>query len=168
MEDAHTADLSLDEGVENSNAFFAVYDGHGGAAMAKFAGINVHKRLVTEKAYHEKQYEEALKRAFLGTDRDFLAAHAKASGSLGCTAVAALVTGDDKIYVANAGDSRSVLSVKGEVEPLSFDHKPGNLTERNRIVAAGGYIERGRVNGNLAPSRALGNFRFKKKNIFDS
>jgi protein phosphatase 2C family protein 2/3 len=30
MEDAHAAELSLDEGVENSNAFFAVYDGHGG------------------------------------------------------------------------------------------------------------------------------------------
>jgi protein phosphatase 2C family protein 2/3 len=29
MEDAHVADLSLDEG-EDSNAFFAVYDGHGG------------------------------------------------------------------------------------------------------------------------------------------
>lgn len=27
---------------------------------------------------------------------------------------------------ANAGDSRSVLAVKGEVKPLSFDHKPTN------------------------------------------
>jgi serine/threonine protein phosphatase PrpC len=31
MEDIHAAVLLLDEGVENSNAFFAVYDGHGGA-----------------------------------------------------------------------------------------------------------------------------------------
>jgi serine/threonine protein phosphatase PrpC len=30
MEDAHVAELSLDEGVETSNAFFAVYDGHSG------------------------------------------------------------------------------------------------------------------------------------------
>lgn len=68
---------------------------------------------------------------------------------------------------ANAGDSRSVISVKGEVKPLSFDHKPVNESmsrpffliesfvfiilmisaERSRIGAAGGYVEFGRVNG---------------------
>ena len=90
MEDAHATVLFLDEGDEKSNAFFAVYDGHGGACyilfcpcqfanfiqgdtIAKFASKNVHKRLVTEKAYCEKRYEEALKRAFLGTDEDLLA-----------------------------------------------------------------------------------------------
>jgi hypothetical protein len=31
MEDAHAAVVPLDDGAENSNAFFAVYDGHGGA-----------------------------------------------------------------------------------------------------------------------------------------
>jgi protein phosphatase 2C family protein 2/3 len=30
MEDAHTTILALDEGKEESNTFFAVYDGHGG------------------------------------------------------------------------------------------------------------------------------------------
>jgi protein phosphatase 2C family protein 2/3 len=34
MEDAHAIVLSLDEGVEKSNTFFAVYDGHGGAFSA--------------------------------------------------------------------------------------------------------------------------------------
>ena len=27
---------------------------------------------------------------------------------------------------ANAGDSRSVLGIKGRAKPLSFDHKPQN------------------------------------------
>lgn len=71
----------------------------------------------------------------------------------------------EHLFQANAGDSRSVISVKGEVKPLSFDHKPSNdsmfcsltyplslnrhssAAERARIVGAGGYIEYGRVNG---------------------
>lgn len=59
----------------------------------------------------------------------------------GCTAVAALLVAgpapkDSKqekiarrIIVANAGDSRSVLSYKGEAKPMSYDHKPGNKGE---------------------------------------
>ena len=46
-----------------------------GDKVSNFSAINVHKRLVTETAYHEKRYEEALKRAFLGTDEDFLAGY---------------------------------------------------------------------------------------------
>jgi protein phosphatase 2C family protein 2/3 len=34
--------------------------------------------------------------------------------------------------------------------------------EKARIVAAGGFVDFGRVNGNLALSRALGDFEFKK------
>jgi len=124
--------------------------------------VNVHKRLVTEEAYYEKRYEEALKRAFLGTDKDLLADPSYKKDSSGCTAVAALVTNDNKIYVANAGDSRSVISVKGEVKELSSDHKPWHRTERTRIYGAGGYINNGRVNEDLALTRGLGDFRYKK------
>ncbi|KAI0269823.1 phosphatase 2C-like domain-containing protein [Gloeopeniophorella convolvens] len=164
MEDAHTVALDLDERNDEalSNTFFAVYDGHGGGSVARFAGQNVHKRLVKEEAYRQQNYEDAMRRAFLGTDEDMLADPTYSRDPSGCTAISALVTADNKIYVANAGDSRSVLSVKGEVKPLSFDHKPGNETERRRIHAAGGYIEYGRVNGNLALARALGDFEYKK------
>lgn len=34
--------------------------------------------------------------------------------------------------------------------------------EKARITAAGGFVDFGRVNGNLALSRALGDFEFKK------
>ncbi|KAI0252000.1 phosphatase 2C-like domain-containing protein [Lactifluus subvellereus] len=164
MEDAHAVSLNLDESEEdaNSNTFFAVYDGHGGSSVARFAGQNVHRRLVQEDSYRQQNYEEAMRRAFLGMDEEMLTNPAYSRDPSGCTAVTALVTRDNRIFVANAGDSRSVLSVKGEAKPLSFDHKPGNESERKRILAAGGYIEFGRVNGNLALARALGDFEFKK------
>lgn len=47
------------------------------------------------------------------------------SDSAGCTANVLLIT-PKKIFVANAGDSRSVLSKSGKAVPLSFDHKPEN------------------------------------------
>lgn len=62
----------------------------------------------------------------------------------------------------NVGDSRAVACVAGVAVPLSYDHKPANEGEAKRIVAAGGWVEFNRVNGNLALSRALGDFAFKK------
>lgn len=52
--------------------------------------------------------------------------------------------------------------MNGSYEALSFDHKPTNEEEMRRIVAAGGWVDSNRVNGNLALSRALGDFIFKK------
>ena len=63
---------------------------------------------------------------------------------------------------ANAGDSRAVISVAGKVKPLSYDHKPTDEAEMERIINAGGFVEFGRVNGNLALSRAIGDFEFKQ------
>lgn len=37
-----------------------------------------------------------------------------------------------------------------------------------RIVAAGGFVEFGRVNGNLALSRAIGDFEFKQNKMLDA
>ena len=63
---------------------------------------------------------------------------------------------------------------------MSYDHKPQNegktsprsslsihhlrllAGEKARICAAGGFVDFGRVNGNLALSRAIGDFEFKK------
>ena len=41
----------------------------------------------------------------------------------GCTACVALIK-DKKLFVANAGDSRCVISRKGQACNLSKDHKP--------------------------------------------
>jgi protein phosphatase 2C family protein 2/3 len=168
MEDAHAAVLDLQKpddpskaGPEGRISFFGVYDGHGGDKVAMFSGENVHKILAKQSAFNDSNYEQALKDGFLATDRAILQDPQYNDEVSGCTASTALIS-DTKIYVANAGDSRTVLGVKGRAKPLSFDHKPQNEGEKARICAAGGFVDFGRVNGNLALSRAIGDFEFKR------
>lgn len=70
----------------------------------------------------------------------------------------------DTLFCANVGDSRAVASINGDVQPLSEDHKPHLFGEYTRITNAGGWVDCNRVNGNLALSRALGDFIFKRNN----
>lgn len=81
--------------------------------------------------------------------------------SIGCTANVIMMEDYKKLYIANAGDSRSVLARKGKAVPLSFDHKPENDEERRRIEKAGSTITEGRVDGNLNLSRSLGDLKYK-------
>ena len=87
---------------------------------------------------------------------------AEAGPSAGCTAVVALIA-DGQLIVANAGDSRCVLCRSGEASALSRDHKPTDADEHARIVAAGGFVAEGRVNGSLNLSRALGDMEYKNR-----
>ncbi|XP_053210593.1 probable protein phosphatase CG10417 isoform X2 [Panonychus citri] len=79
----------------------------------------------------------------------------------GCTAVFALLKGN-RLYVANAGDSRCVVSRRGKALDMSLDHKPEDTIEKKRIEAAGGIVNSdGRVNGGLNLSRAIGDHAYK-------
>ncbi|XP_070554054.1 probable protein phosphatase 2C T23F11.1 isoform X2 [Ptychodera flava] len=159
MEDAHTHILSLQD--DKSAAFFAVYDGHGGAKVAQYAGKNLHNRITQQPAYSRGDIEEAIKGGFISIDEDMLEDDLMKDELAGTTAVIVLMK-DNKMYCGNVGDSRAVACTRGQVQQLSYDHKPSNEDETKRIIAAGGWVEFNRVNGNLALSRALGDFVFKK------
>ena len=80
----------------------------------------------------------------------------------GTTAIVVLLT-PKWIVCANAGDSRAIYSRSNHRSvPLSYDHKPDDEDEERRIREAGGYVSGGRVEGDLAVSRGLGDFRFKE------
>nr|KAI8750109.1 protein phosphatase 1G-like [Biomphalaria glabrata] len=80
----------------------------------------------------------------------------------GCTACVCLLQGK-QLIVANAGDSRCVLSRAGKAIELSFDHKPEDECEKTRIERAGGKVTSdGRVNGGLNLSRAIGDHVYKR------
>lgn len=65
--------------------------------------------------------------------------------SAGCTANVCLKH-KNKLYIANAGDARSVICVKNKTDntvtekALSIDHKPDDPLEKNRITNAGGFV----------------------------
>ena len=85
---------------------------------------------------------------------------AKISMFTGCTACV-LVVHDNKLYFANAGDSRSVLCKKGQAFPMSIDHKPSIPAELKRIEKAEGWVSDGRILGNLNISRGIGDSEYK-------
>jgi serine/threonine protein phosphatase PrpC len=87
----------------------------------------------------------------------------------GSTAIAALFI-NNKLFVANAGDSRAVMGDGSVAVRCSTDHKPDNPEEEERIAKSGGVVVKtfnkfgntiARVNGQLAVSRALGDHTFK-------
>ena len=108
----------------------------------------------------EGKIEEGIKEGFLAIDEKMRTDEEMKGDTSGATAVVVIVKGN-KIYCGNVGDSRAVACITGVAKPLSFDHKPANEAESKRITAAGGWVEFNRVNGNLALSRALGDFTFK-------
>ncbi|KAF3832509.1 hypothetical protein F7725_026174 [Dissostichus mawsoni] len=80
----------------------------------------------------------------------------------GTTAVVALIRGK-QLIVANAGDSRCVVSERGKAVEMSYDHKPEDELELTRIKNAGGKVTMdGRVNGGLNLSRAIGDHFYKR------
>lgn len=51
MEDSHTHILSLPD--DPGTSFFAVYDGHGGASVAQYAGKHLHKFILKRPEYKD-------------------------------------------------------------------------------------------------------------------
>lgn len=170
MEDRHCAQMlpaperSLADSASDMEApqelltgFYAVFDGHNGTSAAQFAAEHMAQFLLSDSSFSNKP-SVALVNSFLRSDHEFCeavcAGRCQESGS---TALVALVAGN-QLVVANAGDSRAVLSRRGKAMQLSTDHKP--LAEQSRVVAAGGRVcGEGLLNGELTVSRALGDFQ---------
>lgn len=163
-----------------------------GPAVSEFTKRRLPDVLLKNSNYISGNYEIALKEAFLRIDEilstedgreEIKAIHAELNKKAqanpgpknpmefmlgeespegeGCTANVILFK-KGFIYVANAGDSRSVLAQKGVAKDLSVDHKPEDEVEHSRITKAGGSIQNGRVDGNLNLSRSLGDLQYKK------
>lgn len=155
-----------------------------GQDVAIFAKKNLPILLKGLPSFKSKNYKQALIDAFMGLDKRLDTQEGKSeikqiheesknspvfeqqdcnelANNMGCTACVALIT-KTEIYVANAGDSRCVLSKNGVAVNLSDDHKPDLELEKKRIEKAEGFVEDNRVNGVLSLSRSLGDLDYKR------
>ncbi|KAL5580708.1 hypothetical protein UlMin_013150 [Ulmus minor] len=161
MEDRFTATLNLQG--DSKQAFFGVFDGHGGAKAAEFAADNLDKNIVDEvvRRDDDDNIEEAVKHGYLKTDSDFL----KEDFRGGSCCVTALIR-NGNLVVSNAGDCRAVMSRGGAAEALTSDHRPSREDERDRIENLGGYVDlchgMWRIQGSLAVSRGVGDRHLKQ------
>lgn len=178
MEDSHIACTM--PSLPN-HLFLAVFDGHGGARAAIYAGDHLvsvientekWKRYVNSSEKDPELLAAALQDSFIEIDVQLRVhqanyvptsdSRAELTDTSGCTATTCMVT-PDYFVCANAGDSRTVLGTNGTTVPLSEDHKPSDPIEEQRIVDAGGVVQWKRVDGNLAVSRGLGDFEYKNR-----
>lgn len=165
MEDAHVSIPVIAK--QPGLSFFGIFDGHGGNLISTNAAQIVLDSIMAAPDFSKEKTAENLSSAllagFLATDERLrrLPEIESLTDDSGSTSVTVLVT-PTHIVVANAGDSRIVMSKNYKAVPLSFDHKPTNPTERTRIEAAGGTVLRGRVCGGVAVSRGFGDFMYKK------
>ncbi|KRX04470.1 Protein phosphatase 2C (PP2C)-like domain [Pseudocohnilembus persalinus] len=123
-------------------SFFAVYDGHGGAACADFLRDNLHQFIVKDEMFPQDPVQ-SIKNGFAKAEK-FCLEKAEYTGMMdksgSCAIVAFLI--ENKCYIANVGDSRAILSSQlgKKVNDLSTDHKPSIESEQQRIKSLGGRI----------------------------
>lgn len=160
MEDRYSAVVGLHG--DSKQAFFGVFDGHGGAKAAEFASKNMEKNIMDEVENGSGEgIEEAVRKGYLVTDAEFLK-----EDSVGGTCCATALIRNGELVVSNAGDCRVVMSRGGVAEALTVDHRPSRKDEKERIEKTGGYVDfcHGvwRIQGSLAVSRGIGDRSLKQ------
>ncbi len=168
MQDVFVVDLDASKDINPERIdFMGVMDGHGphGESVAMFVATNLCNTVLD--IYNKGHtFLEAIEMACLIIDNrlqslDMLMDHTgQITGGSTCTAI---WIKEKKIFSCNVGDSRFILSYRGKAYPVTEDHKPESLRERQRIYNAGAYIQDNRVAGVLGVARAFGDFPFKSE-----
>ncbi|KAK8500172.1 hypothetical protein V6N13_076341 [Hibiscus sabdariffa] len=190
MEDTHIciADLAKNFGChlmsEEAVSFYGVFDGHGGKDASRFVRDHL-PRVIVDDADFPLELEKVVTRSFKETDAAFAkSCSLESSQASGTTALTAMIFGRKidiekgeitqfkrffsvlnlamlSLLVANAGDSRAVLSRHGTAIEMSKDHRPCCMKEKRRIESLGGFIDDGYLNGQLGVTRALGDWHLE-------
>ena len=124
-------------------SFFSVFDGHGGNKCAEFLKNNLLK-LICENKFYPNDIEKAIKYGFNEADKAFLKLIQKKDELIDTSGSCALIllVIENKLYIANVGDSRCVISFdNGNTrKDVTRDHKPNYPYEKERIISNGGKV----------------------------
>lgn len=153
--------------------FFAVYDGHGGSQAATLCEAELHKVLSVElrtclrpgSPLADEMIANALVRTFQRVDDLLKKQGAHRYGTTATVALARRSPLGVRMHVANVGDSRAIAVDERGAWRLSQDHRPTDPSEARRIQSGGGFVAMGRVSGELAVSRALGDHHLKNAGL---
>ncbi|XP_073065797.1 probable protein phosphatase 2C 10 [Primulina eburnea] len=160
MEDFHVAKFVQFQRRELG--LFSIYDGHLGDSVPAYLQKHLFSNILKEEEFWADT-GRSIAKAYERTDQAILS-HNPELGRGGSTAVNAILIDCRRLWVANVGDSRAVLSRRGQAIQLTIDHEPN--AERDDIENRGGFVSNmpgdvARVNGQLAVSRAFGDKNLK-------
>ena len=125
-------------------SYFAIFDGHGGEECSEFLKNNYMNYLV-ENANFPFDIKLSMIESFQKIEDDFFKLKCKDnledSDKSGSCALVSVIF-DNKIYIANIGDSRAIMSIGGgtKVKQLTADQKPDNIKEFERALKNGSKI----------------------------
>ena len=134
-------------------SYFGIFDGHNGDHCAEFLRKNLLQYIYTNPNF-PNDVEKAIKEGFINADQYYIKNlseinsdntinnHEICNNSGSCGLILLII--DTKIYVANVGDSRCVVSCQnGKIQKdVTRDHKPEFPYEKERIYYHGGKIYR--------------------------
>lgn len=160
--------ISIDTRKVNQNElinFFGLYDGHRGDYTSKYLKDNFHSILLNDSILSTDPIQ-ALRNTFITIESNLLSQKEK-SGS--CSLI--LFNINNKMYIANVGDSRGVISTNysNKISQISIDHKPTNPKEIDRILKNGGQVKTANAVTRVMPyglsvSRTIGDSEAKENN----
>ncbi|CAB4272081.1 unnamed protein product [Prunus armeniaca] len=115
---------------------FAVFDGHQSFEIPIYLHVHLLKNTINEPDFWIDP-ASAVKRAYRVTDTNILQSDDLKKG--GATAVTAILFNcQQKLVVANVGDSRAVICKNGVAKQLSVDHD--SIKEKEEIEKRDGYV----------------------------
>ena len=125
-------------------SYFGLFDGHGGETCSEFFKKNFLLYL-TENKNFPLEMKTCITETIIKVEEEFFKQYCSSTledSDLSGSCALICIIFDNKIYIANVGDSRAIISLnKGtKVRQLTVDHKPKDPKEYERAIKNGSKI----------------------------